>query len=132
MSESAGRLEACLPRSMSHFQAGHRRRCKRGVKSLGTTVDSAERANFMALLGPSIKRVQADVLKSDCEGLSRCSGSFQKSSTGGVSDQGMVQHTDQDGVTTPRRGSPGVARYNRLTGSIDLNKQVDFVLTHRR
>lgn len=97
------------------------------AKALGKTVDQQEMSNFRDLLALSIARVQADLTKSDCaKDFKNAARASAKAGTAGFSDQGELRYVGQDGVITAQPGSPGVARYNRFTGSINLNSEVDW------
>ena len=114
------------------YNGNEQQAVKDAEASLGADLDRAERGNFMALLSASIARVKADLSNSDCaKDFRNAAAAAAKASTIGFSDQGMLQYTQQNGVITPKRGTPGLARYNRFTGSINLNSQVDWSFPSR-
>jgi hypothetical protein len=99
------------------------------IRNLGRQVDAEERSNFTSLLADSIKRVQGYLSDPDCaKNFRDPAAAIRKAGTVGFSDQGVVQYTTQpNGEIAGRRGSPGVARYNSFTGSINLNSTVNWM-----
>jgi RHS repeat-associated protein len=79
------------------------------------------------LLAAAIERVQADLNKPDCaKDFKSASAASSKAGSVGFSNQGELQYVERDGTIMPKKRSPGVARYNPFTGSINLNTQVDW------
>jgi RHS repeat-associated protein len=101
---------------------------KNAEKTLGAQIDLAERWAFDGLLAAAIKRVQGYLSDLDCaKNFSDPAAASAKAGKIGFSDQGKLQYTMRDGIATPTRRSPGVARYNRFTGSINLNSTVNWI-----
>jgi RHS repeat-associated protein len=98
------------------------------LKSLGTTVDQAERADFNGLLAASIKRVQADLLKNACaKDYKNAQKTSAKAATAHFADLGPLQLIMQDDrvVPNPSKKAPPDAMYDPIRG-IRFNSEVNW------
>ena len=94
------------------------------LASLENSIQSGEDRDFDDLLQASMNRVRNDLAKPGCQKDFRDVGAtLNKLGSVRFSDQGIIR-INTDG--TPTRRSPGVARYNPITGSINLNKRVNW------
>ena len=86
-------------------------------------MDSQERETFNGLLAASIQRVQNDLLNPNCANDYRnAAKTSAKAATVSMSNQGLAQVTEANGVQTVNKRSPGDARYNPITGSINAEQ----------
>jgi RHS repeat-associated protein len=110
------------------FSGSESQAVRAATQSLGAKLDRDERANFLALIPSSIRRVQAALERQDCaKDFANAAATSAKAATAGLTNQGDLRYnTGPGGRLVPARRSPAVGRYNPFTGSINLNSMVNW------